>query len=124
MTRVLCYLKQKSKIALPLPVEKAILKKLKHLKYTILVFNRNSLVTEIEFHFWELNWRSNFETSKLLHSSHLFFFFPSPLEEDMIGMVSLGIIVGKTHFRLNLYFCDIVKQHKVTVALLLYFRGF
>lgn len=74
-TRVLCYLKQKSKIALPLPVEKAILKKLKHLKYTILVFNRNSLVIEIEFHFWELNWRSNFETRKLLHSSHFFFFF-------------------------------------------------
>lgn len=50
-------------------------------------------------------------------------FFP-PLEEDMIGMVSLGIIVGNTHFRLNLYFCDILKQHKITVALLLYFRGF
>lgn len=39
----------------------------------------------------------------------------------MIGMVSLGIIVGKTHFRLNLYFCDILKQHKITVLL---FQGF
>ena len=86
MTRVLRYLKQKSKIALPLPVEKATLQKLIHLKYTALVFNRNSFVISIEFHFWEINWRSNSETSKLLHSSHLTFFFL--LEEDMIGVVS------------------------------------